>query len=81
MVALDEIVVAVPATPYRGIHPIRYLDHAIFLRARGRVQPPGQLGGRVPGKVLVRPRSSDRRRGWPMTGGRLCSRSHPELFA
>ena len=26
----DEPVVVVPATPYRGIHPFRYVDHAIF---------------------------------------------------
>jgi DNA-binding beta-propeller fold protein YncE len=27
---LDQTVVAVPATPYRGIQPFRYVDHAIF---------------------------------------------------
>src|SRR5918997_6019474 len=26
----DEPIVAVPATPYRGIQPFRYADHSIF---------------------------------------------------
>ena len=27
---MNELAAAVPSTPYRGIHPFRYLDHAIF---------------------------------------------------
>jgi WD40 repeat protein len=34
----DEPVVAVPATPYRGIQPFRYADHAIFFAREEETQ-------------------------------------------
>jgi hypothetical protein len=37
-------VVAVPATPYRGIHPFRYVDHAIFF---AREEETGRLASLV----------------------------------
>ena len=49
-----EAVTSVPATPFRGIRPFRYADHAIFFARANDTRQLAAARGRVPRRLPVR---------------------------